>query len=81
MTASSPTPWVAFRRVVRAPSLRLFCFPHAGGAAQVFQAWHRWLPADVEVCPVQLPGRWERRSEAPHRHMAPLASAAWAARR
>lgn len=46
--------------------LRLFCFPYAGGDASiVFRKWPQLLPESVEVCPVQLPGRGIRVSEAP----------------
>jgi medium-chain acyl-[acyl-carrier-protein] hydrolase len=42
---------------------RLFCFPHAGGRASVFHTWHRELPADIEVCAIQPPGRATRMGE------------------
>jgi medium-chain acyl-[acyl-carrier-protein] hydrolase len=45
--------------------VRLFCFPYAGGGASVFYPWARGLPAGVEVCAVQLPGREARLREAP----------------
>ncbi|PTA42307.1 thioesterase II family protein [Micromonospora sp. RP3T] len=46
--------------------LRLFCFHHAGGAASVFSGWPAALPGDVDVLPVQLPGReWRRREPVP----------------
>jgi medium-chain acyl-[acyl-carrier-protein] hydrolase len=47
------------------PRLRLFCFPHAGGGASVFSHWSSYVPAGVEVWPVQLPGRQNRLSEPP----------------
>ena len=37
--------------------MRLFCFPYAGGSAQLYHKWAARLPSAVEVCPVQLPGR------------------------
>jgi medium-chain acyl-[acyl-carrier-protein] hydrolase len=43
-------------------SLRLFCFPYAGGSAALFRTWV--LP-NVEVWGVQLPGRGDRFSEPP----------------
>jgi surfactin synthase thioesterase subunit len=43
--------------------IRLFCFPHAGGAASYFYPWSRSLPEDVEVQAVQYPGRQDRRAE------------------
>ncbi len=43
--------------------LRLFCFPYAGGGASVFRSWAEFLPGDVFVCPVRLPGRETRLNE------------------
>src|SRR5262249_60295750 len=42
------------------PSVRLFCFPYAGGGATVFRKWQDDMPGTIQVCPIQLPGR-ERR--------------------
>jgi surfactin synthase thioesterase subunit len=44
-------------------SLRLFCFPYAGGGASVYRHWANYLPGDISVCPLQLPGRENRFSE------------------
>jgi medium-chain acyl-[acyl-carrier-protein] hydrolase len=43
--------------------LRLFCFPFAGGGASAFQAWRPRLPADIELCALQPPGREGRLAE------------------
>lgn len=46
--------------------LRLFCFPYAGGAAQIFRQWPLYLQdkaSAIEVCAVQLPGRSNRLQE------------------
>jgi medium-chain acyl-[acyl-carrier-protein] hydrolase len=43
--------------------MRMFCFPYAGGGASVYRGWGASLPNDVEVCPVQLPGRESRLRE------------------
>ncbi len=53
-------------------SLRLFCFPYAGGSARIFRSWGRRLPSCVEVCPVQLPGRDRRITELPFTNMESL---------
>ena len=52
--------------------LRLFCFPYAGGSASLFRTWSEALPPEVEVCPVQLPGRENRLMEPAFSHMQPL---------
>ena len=53
-------PWIAFARRVAAPRLRLFCFPYAGGSAGVYRTWGERLPAEIELLPVELPGRASR---------------------
>lgn len=58
------TPWLNLVQHNPKASLRLFCFPYAGGAASIFRNWADHLPADFEVCPVQLPGRGPRMREA-----------------
>ena len=57
------TPWLYQPRLVAAPRLRLFCLPYAGGSASIYRAWRTALPADIELCPVQLPGRENRFAE------------------
>ena len=39
---------------------RLFCFPYAGGQATIYSDWYHYFSDDVEVVPVQLPGRGVR---------------------
>ncbi|MFD0332529.1 thioesterase II family protein [Streptomyces erythrogriseus] len=62
-TTATASPWF-----VRPPSpeatARLFCFPFSGSGASAFSAWPAALD-DVEVCPVQFPGR-ENRLAHPH---------------
>ena len=58
--------WFAVHRPVVQPVLRLFCFPFAGGSAVAFRDWSNALPADIEVCGVQLPGRESRFKEEPY---------------
>lgn len=43
--------------------VRLFCLPHAGGSAQMFASWRQQLPSEIQVCPIQLPGRHRRLRE------------------
>jgi medium-chain acyl-[acyl-carrier-protein] hydrolase len=44
-------------------SLRLFCFPYAGGNTYGFRSWQRHFPPDVDLCLVHLPGRGKRINE------------------
>jgi surfactin synthase thioesterase subunit len=46
-------------------SLRLICLPYAGGGTSVFHSWHASVPGDVQVCPIDLPGRETRFNETP----------------
>lgn len=53
-------------------SVRLFCFPYAGGGASVFSAWPEGFPPEIDVHAVQLPGREGRWRERPFTEMQPL---------
>jgi medium-chain acyl-[acyl-carrier-protein] hydrolase len=64
--------WIACRRPNAQARLRLFCFPYAGSGASIFRTWSDGLPADVEVCPVQFPGRGTRLAETPFTQLSPL---------
>src|SRR3982750_485989 len=56
-------------------SVRLFCFPYAGGGTSIFHSWPGKLPPGVEVCAIQLPGRGRRLWEKPFSQMPALVSA------
>lgn len=43
----------------------LFAISHTGAGAAPFAGWRRWLPADVELAAVRLPGRESRIGEDP----------------
>jgi medium-chain acyl-[acyl-carrier-protein] hydrolase len=59
------TPWLVNWKPNRRASVRLFCFPYAGGGDSIFHSWQRLLSDTIEVCPVQLPGRGSRITEPP----------------
>ncbi|MEM8546063.1 MAG: alpha/beta fold hydrolase, partial [Cyanobacteria bacterium P01_H01_bin.119] len=47
-------------------TLRLFCFPYAGGSGKtVYRNWGQILPNTVEVCAIELPGHGSRLIETP----------------
>jgi len=74
-TVNKTIPWLAGSKPNPAAELRLFCFPYAGGGALTYRYWSKHLPAHVEVCAVQLPGRGSRLLEPPFTQMEPLVKA------
>src|SRR5579859_3082978 len=74
-TSAAAESWVSRCRPGRSTRLRLFCFPYAGAGASIFRTWTEGLPADVEVCPIQLPGRGSRLMERPYSRLSPLVEA------
>jgi surfactin synthase thioesterase subunit len=68
LSASACTPFPAGTPA----RLRLICFPSAGAGASLFVGWKRHLPAEIQLCPIQPPGRETRMRDRPHRRMEPL---------
>lgn len=64
-TTATATPWIAYARPNPQARLRLFCFPYAGGAASIYRTWSTDVPAEIEIYPIQLPGRENRLRETP----------------
>lgn len=71
-THTSTNSWLVAWANNGAVRLRLFCFPYAGGSAWSFSGWQKYVPAGVEVCAVELPGRATRLSETPHARVSTL---------
>src|SRR5438046_5889801 len=70
--------WIVRTRTKSQPHLRLFCFPYAGGGASIFRPWvdtPSILPAEVDICPVYLPGRESRLREPLFTRLPPLIEA------
>ncbi len=68
--------WLPFSRQLSPHArLRLFCLPYAGGSAVAYRPWLQALPAGIEVCPVEPPGRASRLNERPFDRSGPLADA------
>ncbi|MFF8279548.1 thioesterase II family protein [Streptomyces lateritius] len=58
-SASAKFPRSLLRKPSEDAAARVFCFPYSGVGASMFNQWPRWI-GEVEVCPVQLPGRENR---------------------
>jgi medium-chain acyl-[acyl-carrier-protein] hydrolase len=56
-------------------ALRLYCFPYAGGSAQVYRGWQRHLAPHTALSLARLPGRATRIGEAPFKRYKPLVNA------
>ncbi|MFE0760018.1 thioesterase II family protein, partial [Streptomyces smyrnaeus] len=72
--AHSSSPWFPFPPPVPPgpggrPRVRLLCFPCAGQGASAYRPWQRLLAPEIEVVPVQLPGREGRATEPPQGSM------------
>ena len=48
---------------------RLFCIPHAGGAAGSYRKWRRVLSPEFDVIPLELAGRGTRAQEPYHQQV------------
>jgi len=57
------TNWVSPTRPASDPTVRLLCFPYAGGSGAIFHSW-QYLSPHVGIWTVNLPGRGERFREA-----------------
>jgi surfactin synthase thioesterase subunit len=57
VTSPGASAWVSCPDPRPDARVRLFCFPYAGAGASVFHTWPALVPASVEVCLIQLPGR------------------------
>ncbi len=70
----TPNPWVVTHAPQPQARLNLFCFPYAGGSAQVFRTWRNAFPAatGVQVWAIQYPGRAVRMQEASVRDYASM---------
>lgn len=69
------SPWFNCAKPNPKARLRLFCFPYAGGGANIYRGWDSYLPAGVEVNAVQPPGRGSRFREPALNNMESLVAA------
>ncbi|MDQ0273728.1 thioesterase II family protein [Cytobacillus purgationiresistens] len=46
--------------------IRILFFPYACGGASIYRNWQKFFPFDIDVIPIQLPGRENRITEKPY---------------
>lgn len=63
MSKQYSIPWVQGRGSGIAPLFRLYCFPYGGSGASVYRKWQNDVCDEIEIRPVQLPGRENRIDE------------------
>ena len=69
---STTNPWISFPAPKPQARARLFCLPYGGGTTATYFSWSKYLPADIELCPIRLPGRESRLKERPFSSLDPL---------
>lgn len=70
--SSTAKSYILFPKPNPQASLRLFCFPYAGGSSLIFRTWASSLPENIEICPVELPGRATQIKSPPLKRMEAL---------
>lgn len=60
-------PWIIQLTQNPAAKARLLCFAYAGAGAFIFRTWKQFIPSDIELIGIQLPGR-ETRFKEPRIH-------------
>ena len=55
--------WILKGKSNCSSNYKLFCIPYAGAGATVYRTWQQLFGSDINVMPIQLPGRENRISE------------------
>jgi medium-chain acyl-[acyl-carrier-protein] hydrolase len=74
-TTTITSDWLTCPKPNPNASVRLFCFPYAGGRAALFRPWIDGLPSNVELHAIELPSRGRRMREPPMTRIEPLVRA------
>lgn len=64
--------WITVSKPNPKADLRLFCFPYAGGSSIIFRCWSDKLPNNIEICPIELPGRGSKIQFTPLNRLQPI---------
>ena len=71
-TALTENRWIVRFKPTACVTFRLICFTYAGGTAMTYRRWPHALPADIDVCAVELPGHGSRAGERSFTRMSDL---------
>ncbi len=63
MNSYQSNPWVVKPKPNPNARIKIFCLPFAGGSSVSYRNWIKYLPEDIELCPVEIPGRGIRMNE------------------
>ncbi|ETR71534.1 MAG: hypothetical protein OMM_08058 [Candidatus Magnetoglobus multicellularis str. Araruama] len=58
-----PQKWLPRYQKASSAKVRLLCFAHGSAGASLFNDWIKHMPSEIEVCPIQLPGKEDRLKE------------------
>lgn len=72
LMTESRSPWFESLEISRLADLRVFALPFAGGTSYAYRGWQAELTENIQLCPVQLPGRGRRLKESAHTKMTEL---------
>jgi len=72
---STSNHWLVCPKPSPHASLRLFCFPYAGGGSVIYRSWTAGLPETTELWCIRLPGRESFRAEQPFTQLVALVEA------
>ncbi|MBU1627179.1 putative thioesterase [bacterium] len=68
----SHSPWFYVPKPNYKAKLRLFCFPYAGGTAEIYHDWQYKLPEEIEMVAIHYPGHIQRSRENLFRRLSSL---------
>ena len=65
-------PWIIIPEPRPQARLRLLCLPYGGVGSAIYFPWNKYLPKNIELCLIRLPGRETRLKETPFTRLLPL---------
>lgn len=55
--------WIVYSKIRKNPKVRIFCIPYGAAGASIYRDWNDLFSDDIEICPVQFPGKEGRIAE------------------